>query len=106
MIYFSECRCCRDQIPHYIYEPDFNTGLLHESRTCPSHLAKLGEITGKTRVLHSELGEITGKTRVLPCGFVIIFTADGKQPIIMSMQDRHNNKKHILKTKKCLCKIE
>ncbi len=33
-----------------------------------SHLAKLGEITGKTRVLYSELGEITGKTRVLPGG--------------------------------------
>ncbi len=31
-----------------------------------SHVAKLGEITGKTRVLHSKLGEITGKTRVLP----------------------------------------
>ena len=34
----------------------------------PAHVAKLGEITGKTRVLFSELGEITGKTRVLPCG--------------------------------------
>ncbi len=33
-----------------------------------THLAKLGEITGKTRVLYSELGEITGKTQVLPCG--------------------------------------
>ncbi len=33
-----------------------------------THLAKLGEITGKTRVLYSELGEITGRTRVLPCG--------------------------------------
>ena len=31
-------------------------------------MAKLGEITGKTRVLYSELGEITGKTRVLPGG--------------------------------------
>ncbi len=30
-----------------------------------THMAKLGEITGKTRVLFSELGEITGKTRVL-----------------------------------------
>ncbi len=37
---------------------------------CPllqPHVAKLGEITGKTRVLYSESGEITGKTRVLPC---------------------------------------
>ena len=34
----------------------------------PSHLAKLGEITGKTRVLYSKVGEITGKTRVLPGG--------------------------------------
>ncbi len=33
-----------------------------------SHVAKLGEITGKTRVLYSKFGEITGKTRVLPCG--------------------------------------
>ncbi len=33
-----------------------------------AHLAKLGEIVGKTRVLYSELGEITGQTRVLPCG--------------------------------------
>ncbi len=31
----------------------------------PTHLAKLGEITGKTRVLCSKFGEITGKTRVL-----------------------------------------
>ncbi len=31
----------------------------------PPHVAKLGEITGKTRVLYSELGKITGKTRVL-----------------------------------------
>ncbi len=38
----------------------------------PTHLAKLGEITGKTRVLYSELGEITGKTRVLPGGYVIL----------------------------------
>ncbi len=28
----------------------------------PTHVAKLGEITGKTRVLDSELGEITGKS--------------------------------------------
>ncbi len=34
-----------------------------------THLAKLGEITGKTQVLYSELGEITGKTRVLPVGY-------------------------------------
>ncbi len=33
-----------------------------------THVAKLGEITGKTRVLYSELWEITGKTRVMPCG--------------------------------------
>ncbi len=33
-----------------------------------SHVAKLGEITGKTRVLYSESREITGKTRVLPFG--------------------------------------
>ncbi len=33
-----------------------------------THLTKLGEITGKTRVLYSELGEIIGKTRVLPDG--------------------------------------
>ncbi len=33
-----------------------------------AHVAKLGEITGKTRVLYSELGEITGKTRDLPGG--------------------------------------
>ena len=32
-----------------------------------AHVAKLGEITGKTRVLYAELGEVTGKTRVLPC---------------------------------------
>ena len=31
-----------------------------------ARMAKLGEITGKTRALYSELGEITGKTRVLP----------------------------------------
>ena len=31
--------------------------------TTITHVAKLGEITGKTRVLYSELGEITGKTR-------------------------------------------
>ncbi len=36
-----------------------------------THVAKLGEITGKTRVLYSELGEITGKTLVLPGGEVI-----------------------------------
>ncbi len=33
-----------------------------------AHVAKLDEITGKTRVRYSELGEITGKNRVLPCG--------------------------------------
>ena len=33
-----------------------------------TQVAKLGESTGKTRVLYSELGEITGKTRVLPRG--------------------------------------
>ncbi len=32
-----------------------------------THVAKVGEVTGKTRVLYSELGE-TGKTRVLPGG--------------------------------------
>ncbi len=37
-----------------------------------TQLAKLGEITGKTRVLYSELGEITGKTWVLPCGHIFI----------------------------------
>ncbi len=31
-----------------------------------THVAKLGEITGKTRVLYSEFGQITGKSRVLP----------------------------------------
>ncbi len=36
------------------------------SLTKLTHLAKLGEINGKTRVLYSELGEFTGKTRVLP----------------------------------------
>ncbi len=36
----------------------------------PSRVAKLGEITGKTRVLYSKLGEITGKTRVLPGGLI------------------------------------
>ncbi len=36
-----------------------------------THVAKLGEITGKTRVLYSELMEITGKTRVLPCEYRI-----------------------------------
>ena len=39
------------------------------SPKAPNHVAKLGEITGKTRVLYSELGEITGKTRVLPGGY-------------------------------------
>ncbi len=33
-------------------------------------MAKLGEITGKTRVLSSEMGEITVKTWVLPYGAV------------------------------------
>ncbi len=36
-----------------------------------SLVAKLGGITGKTRVLYSKLGEITGKTRVLPGGLLI-----------------------------------
>ncbi len=34
-------------------------------------MAKLGEITGKTRVLYSELGEITGETRVLSCVYIL-----------------------------------
>ena len=38
-----------------------------------AHVAKLGEITGKTRVLYSKLGEITGKTRVLPGGWFPVF---------------------------------
>ncbi len=37
------------------------------------HVAKLGEITGKTRVLYSELGEITGKTRFLVHSWYDIF---------------------------------
>ena len=36
----------------------------------PTHVAKLGEITGKTWVLYSELKEITGKTPVLACGYI------------------------------------
>ena len=43
-------------------------GLPASMRERPPHVAKLGEITGKTRVLYSELGKITGKTRVLPGG--------------------------------------
>ncbi len=39
-----------------------------DQRSLITHVAKLGEITGKTRVLYSEFGEITGKTRVLPGG--------------------------------------
>ncbi len=35
-------------------------------------MAKLEEITGKTRVFYSELGKITGKTRVLPCRLDLI----------------------------------
>ncbi len=38
------------------------------SQNMVTHVAKLGEITGKTRVLYSKLGEITGETRVLPSG--------------------------------------
>ncbi len=33
-----------------------------------THVAKGGEITGKTGVLYSEFVEITGKARVLPDG--------------------------------------
>ena len=49
-------------------------------------MAKLGVITGKTRVLHSELREITSKTRVLPCGNVgadfKIFGITGKSELV------------------------
>ncbi len=33
-----------------------------------THVAKPGEITGKTRVIDLKSGEITGKNRVLPGG--------------------------------------
>ncbi len=39
-----------------------------DSTCITSHVAKLEEIIGKTRVLYPELGEITGKIRVLPDG--------------------------------------
>ncbi len=46
-----------------------------------SHMAKLGEITGKTRVLYSKLGEITGKSRVLQGGITDIAPGHDKQEI-------------------------
>ncbi len=52
-----------------------------------SHNAKLGEITGKTRVLYSEWGNITGKTRVLPCGLVfrtLIYSPCVFRPLLLN----------------------
>ena len=40
-----------------------------------AHVAKLREITGKTRVFYSKLGEITGNTRVLPGGWDTKFSS-------------------------------
>ncbi len=50
----------------------YKAGVKGTKEGFPSHVAKLGEIMGKSPVLYSELGEITGKTRVLPCGLYIM----------------------------------
>ena len=43
-----------------------------------SYMEKLGEITGKTRVVYSELAGTTGKTRILPCGIMFLYESVSK----------------------------
>ncbi len=50
------------QFPVYMLQLLPLVSHFHSLVTQASHVAKLGEITGKTRVLYLELGEITGKT--------------------------------------------
>ena len=65
------------------YQVDLN---YFKGYVCSAHVAKLGEITGETRVLYSKLGEITGKTRVLPCGWGINHRVHRNKKIYVTMK--------------------